>query len=96
MGGRVVSLNDYRELHFAGSTREIEIGRHFYKNLKSVSRSRRMKQRQRPVGPQRDSINQAEPDPIVSMTEVRVKWDRRFLFVALFFVGCLVLVGFGL
>ena len=94
MGGRVISLIDYRELHFAESARETTKGRAFCKDLKSGSHSRPMKPRQRLVGSHRVSIDPAKPDLMVS--DVSPKWDRRFLLAALFFVVCLMLVALGL
>jgi hypothetical protein len=96
VGGRVISLIDYRELHFAESARVTGRGRRFCKNLKSGSHSRPPKTRQRLVGSHRVSIDPAKPDLMVSRTDVTPKWDRRFLLAALFFVVCLMLVALGL
>jgi hypothetical protein len=96
MGGRVISLINYRELRFAESARETGEGRSFCRSLKNGSHSRPMKPRQRFVGSHRDSIDSAKPALMFSRTNVSPKWDRGFLLAALFFVGCLAFVAFGL
>jgi hypothetical protein len=96
VGSRLISLVDYRELRFVGSARETGKGRSFCKNLKSGSYLRPTKPRRRLVGSHRGSIDLAKPDLMVSWTDVSQKRDRRFLLTALFFAGCLMLVGLGL
>jgi hypothetical protein len=98
MGGRVISLIDYRELRLAGSVRETAKGRYFRVNLKNASHMRSMKTRQRLVGSHVDSIDRVRVLSAFSGTNLSPKWssDYRFVVPAAFFLICLVLVAFGL
>jgi hypothetical protein len=96
VGGRVISLIDYREFLFAEKTRETVKACPFHVSVKTASHARPKKTRQRLVDSHRDSIHLAKPDRMVSRTDVSPKWDRRFPLAALFFVGCLMLVALGL
>jgi hypothetical protein len=98
MGGRVISLIDYRELRLAGSVRETAKGRYFRVNLKNASHVRLMKTRQRLAGSRVHSIGRVRIPSGFSPTNVSPKSssDYRFVFPAAFFLICLALVVFGL
>lgn len=95
MGGRVVSLIDFRERRFAECGRATGKGRSVRKSLKSGSHARPIKPRQRLVGSHFD-IDSAELDPTFPRIGVGPKQDPKFLLATLLFVGCLVFVAFGL
>jgi hypothetical protein len=97
MGGRLISLADYRELHGAGNVRERSKGPSLRARPKKGSRGQPMKTRQRVVGSHVDSIDRVTIPRALSRTNVSPKWwDYRFILPSVFVLSCLALVAFGL
>lgn len=92
MGCRIISLADYRQVH-------LKKGREILKGARSkkISRAAAIETWERLVGPHGDSAERAVSDAIFSQTNVSPgRWDHRIILTAIFFLGCLVMVGLGL
>jgi hypothetical protein len=97
VGGHVISLTDYRQLQLAAN-REIATGPSVRMRSKKASHPQSMKtQQQQLVGSHVDSVDRVAVDLIFCRANVSSKWwDYKFILQAIFFLGCLAVVAFGL
>ena len=85
MGGRVISLIEYRQFHLVANRREMPKGPSLRARPKKGSRGQPMKTRQRVVGSHVDSIDRVTIPRALSRTNVSPKWwDYRFILPSVF------------